>query len=121
MPPLKHIHLYGRKPIYTQHTVWACHIPECSHYQPVGTKDAILEGKMSVCWNCGRTFKLDARSLQNDKPCCSEKCQLEYDRTESLTRIPEPEVESENSAMCTKCKIRLKHGDLNWCWQCTMS
>lgn len=120
MPPRRHTHFYGKKPMYT-YQVWACNLPDCTHFWPIGTQNAMLDGKLSICWNCAKEFRLDMRALENDKPCCSEKCQLEYSRTEDLTRIPEPEMENESSTMCEKCKIRLKHGSLNWCWQCTMS
>jgi len=117
----KHTHFYGRKQIYSgKVTVWACHLPDCNHYQPVGTQIDMLIGKNSICWSCAKEFRLTRERLQYDNPCCSDKCQQEYSLQQELIEAAAPPPIKETNEMCEKCGIRLKHGSLNWCWDCAM-
>jgi hypothetical protein len=64
----KHTHKY-HKVDAAGTTVWACALPECTHYMPDHLKH-LVPGKNSLCWNCGESFPLDDRAIKLDKPVC---------------------------------------------------
>jgi len=70
----KHIHKYHKVSIgFTK--VWACAMPNCSHYMPHNMEDLVI-GKSSFCWNCNGPIVLDETTMQNDKPIC-RTCKIE--------------------------------------------
>jgi hypothetical protein len=50
MPAQKHVHKYFRKRIGKDYIVYACALPDCSHY----LHESHIVGKRTVCWVCGR-------------------------------------------------------------------
>ena len=50
MPSIKHIHKYYRKRMGKDYKVYACALPDCSHYIAAD----LIVGKKTVCWVCGR-------------------------------------------------------------------
>ena len=50
MPSLKHIHKYQRKKLARNYKVYACALPDCSHYISAD----LIVGKKTICWVCGR-------------------------------------------------------------------
>jgi formylmethanofuran dehydrogenase subunit E len=65
----KHTHKYEfRRGKYLQ--VWTCANPDCSHYMPKHLADIQMEGRKSICWDCGSEFVLDSESLKMDRPVC---------------------------------------------------
>ena len=51
--------------------VWACALPECSHYMPLHMTELVV-GKFSICWKCGEQFVLEPHHLKLDKPICND-------------------------------------------------
>lgn len=68
----RHIHKYARVPFTYGSKVWACRLPDCNHYMPKHL-EATVEGKSSICWQCGNDFILDIESMDEDTPRC-KKC-----------------------------------------------
>jgi ribosomal protein S27AE len=64
----KHIHKYHKISLNTV-MVWACALPNCSHYMPKHL-DGMVLGKASYCWNCGNQMVLDSNNIEMDKPIC---------------------------------------------------
>lgn len=62
----RHIHKYYR---LKSNGLWACGLSDCTHYMPDNVKDQV-EGRKSICWNCGEEFKLDAQAMEKDRPNC---------------------------------------------------
>ena len=74
MPSKNHIHKYHRRRLGTSNKVWACALPDCSHYIPKHM-ESMAEGKQSVCNQCGEEFVLNIEAMESDKPRC-ENCRL---------------------------------------------
>lgn len=66
----KHTHKYHRVPFFLR-KVWACALPDCSHYMP-NHLEPTLPGKKSICWQCEGELILDAHNMSNDKPLCND-------------------------------------------------
>jgi hypothetical protein len=49
--------------------VWACALPDCSHYMPKHLEQ-MMATKNTICWDCGEEFLLSPMSLMMDKPIC---------------------------------------------------
>lgn len=64
----RHTHKYHRVSL-DYANVWACALPECSHYMPKHIERLVL-GKKSHCWGCDAQFILDEDALKMDKPMC---------------------------------------------------
>lgn len=64
----RHIHKY-HKVTLSFGQVWACALPECSHYMPQHMTPMIT-GKASICWECNEPMILDSNSMNEDKPRC---------------------------------------------------
>lgn len=60
----RHTHKY-----HNVNGVWMCALANCTHYMPKNVA-ANVEGKNSICWDCGNEFILDAINMQNEKPTC---------------------------------------------------
>lgn len=65
----KHVHKYHLVPMYNV-TVWACALPDCSHYMPDHMKE-MLPGKASICWGCNEKMLLDPANMKDEMPLCS--------------------------------------------------
>lgn len=61
----KHTHRYQRVD-----GVWYCGDPNCLHYMPKNIRNGSVDGRLSVCWNCGKEFVLDSELMQKDEPVC---------------------------------------------------
>lgn len=66
----RHTHKYRK----LQSQVWACGLPDCTHYMPLNLVET-MEGRFSLCWSCDEKFILGENDLKVDKPIC-EKCIL---------------------------------------------
>lgn len=61
-----HIHKYYK---LNSNGLWACALDDCSHYMPANVVDQV-EGKRSICWQCGEQFRLDEDSMKLARPLC---------------------------------------------------
>lgn len=66
----RHVHKYHKVMVANQY-VWACALPDCTHYMPKHMEN-MIPGKYSICWNCGETFLLDTVNMRTDKPYCPD-------------------------------------------------
>ncbi len=66
---LKHTHRYHKTRPNTRRNepVWACSLPGCSHFIPLNTT---VEGRKSLCWNCGEELIMTENEMAVDKPEC---------------------------------------------------
>lgn len=80
----KHTHKYHRVDLNFAR-VWACALPECNHHMPAHYT-ALVVGKRSYCWQCGKEFLLDGDAMIEDKPRCVE-CRLGVS-LEEIDNIP---------------------------------
>ena len=71
MPAKKHVHKYYKVEL-NGHFVWACALPDCSHYIPKHLELMMSKGKKSICWSCRQEFILNALSMQLNQPTCDE-------------------------------------------------
>jgi hypothetical protein len=75
MPKIKHgTHRYHRRALGSN-KVWACAVPNCTHFIPRYMEAALIEGRLSLCNNCGNEFTLTPDALKEDEPRCDE-CRL---------------------------------------------
>lgn len=80
----RHVHKYNR--IFMSGTpLWACALPTCNHYMPKHM-EMMVEGKMSICWDCGKEFILDEENMMVDKPNCGCVVRKKTD-TEKMAEI----------------------------------
>jgi hypothetical protein len=66
----RHIHKYYKANLAGV-KVWACALPECTHYMPAHMA-ALVDGKASLCWKCEDRFILNPSNMTEDKPICDE-------------------------------------------------
>lgn len=74
MPSKSHVHKYhlvniGSKKD-TKKKVYACSLPDCSHYMP---NKKLVVGKKSICWKCNKEFTLDVEIIirhPRSRPTC---------------------------------------------------
>lgn len=66
----KHTHKYY-KGFLNSVRVWACALPDCSHYMPKHL-ERMVSGKASICWKCGNEMILDPINMEKDKPICDD-------------------------------------------------
>jgi hypothetical protein len=81
-----HIHKYHKIDMLGQ-SIWACALPDCTHYMPKHMEH-FIPGKVSICWACSSHVMLDEHTMQMDRPICL-KCELKernvnVDEIESL-------------------------------------
>lgn len=69
----RHRHKYHLV-VYGAGHVWACAQPDCTHYMP-SNMSGMVEGKASICWQCGGDMILDHTNMEERKPRC-ENCRL---------------------------------------------
>jgi hypothetical protein len=78
----QHLHKYYRAQLgFGQ--VWACAFPDCNHHMPEHYA-SLLNGKRSICWDCGEPMMLHPQNLTMDRPVC-EACRLGI---ESVDKLP---------------------------------
>jgi len=66
----RHIHKYHRVDLGGTE-VWACALSDCNHFMPPHyTK--LVEGKSSICWNCGESITLNKSNMIDDEPKCND-------------------------------------------------
>lgn len=65
MASKNHTHKYHK----IQTGVWACALPDCTHFMPLNVADQV-EGKKSICWTCGDEMILDSNNMEDNKPEC---------------------------------------------------
>ena len=85
MPSQNHVHKYHRRRLGASSQVWACALPNCTHYQPKHM-ESMVEGKQSICNQCGDEFILNVDALSEDKPRC-ENCRLGRDKPEDVAPV----------------------------------
>jgi len=65
----RHTHKY-HKVLVAGDPVWACALPDCSHYMPNHMSE-LVPGRASLCWNCGEKFILDNTNMrETNQPTC---------------------------------------------------
>lgn len=64
----RHIHKYYKADLDFGE-VWACALPDCSHYMPKHMAK-LVNGKSSICWKCNEKMILDPNNMNIDKPVC---------------------------------------------------
>jgi hypothetical protein len=70
MPSLKHTHQYIK--FHSRPELMRCAHPDCTHF----IAKELLEGKTSLCNECGKSFTLTFYDLKRAKPlgpCCSKR------------------------------------------------
>lgn len=70
MAPKKHVHKY-HKVVINGDKLWACALPDCTHYQPKHIERMVI-GKKSICWQCEEQFTLNAANMLRDLPLCDD-------------------------------------------------
>lgn len=70
MPAKKHTHKYHKVSLNGQ-DVWACALPDCTHYMPKHMEFAVI-GKKSICWSCDLEFILTGALMNQDNPKCRD-------------------------------------------------
>lgn len=69
----RHVHKYHKVSLgYTD--VWACALPDCTHYIPQYS-EPLVNGKRSLCWECGDEFILHPIAMKDRAPNC-DNCRL---------------------------------------------
>lgn len=64
----RHIHKYHKIDVnYTD--VWACALPDCTHFMPKHMENMVL-GRASLCWQCNERFILNTENMKNKRPIC---------------------------------------------------
>ncbi len=76
MPSKCKIHRYHQKKFTHSKKVWACANPHCNHYMPPHLEDHV-EGKESLCNQCGKEFILTSDSMKESNPRCDD-CRLGF-------------------------------------------
>ena len=62
---VRHTHKYYR----LKDGLWHCALSDCTHYMPRNVEEQV-EGKKSLCWECGEEFILDERAMESARPVC---------------------------------------------------
>lgn len=65
----KHTHMYHKIQQKYGAGIWACALPNCTHYLPLNVSDMIY-GRESLCTNCMDVMILDEERLKNNEPIC---------------------------------------------------
>lgn len=64
----RHTHKYHKVDLLGT-KIWACALPDCNHHMP-NHYSKLVEGKASLCWNCGEEMILDPTNMTQDRPIC---------------------------------------------------
>ena len=81
----KHIHKYQRIQRTYRDGVWACALPDCTHFMPHNVSDQV-PGKLSLCWDCGEPFILDETNMDKDRPVCFKCSGVDMDALAALLK-----------------------------------
>lgn len=77
----KHTHKYYQEMVNWHHKpIWKCALPDCMHYWPPHLGD--VNGKNSICWECGEIFMLHPLNMNMKQPIC-DSCRLDSPTEES--------------------------------------
>lgn len=49
--------------------VWACALPDCSHYMPQHMEH-LVNGKATICWQCDEKTVMSPANMHMDRPIC---------------------------------------------------
>lgn len=63
----RHTHKYR----YLQSQLWACALPDCTHYLPSNVSQTIVD-KNSICWGCHQVMTMGSKQVRMLKPICDE-------------------------------------------------
>ena len=77
---IKHIHKYYHAKMKFGNRIWTCSLPDCNHHMPVHYENTLL-GKLSICWNCDKEFRLSEYLMEEEYPIC-EFCRSGSDKNE---------------------------------------
>ena len=77
---VKHTHKYYK----LSDGLWHCALPDCTHYMPLNVAEQV-EGKRSLCWDCGKPFTLGASLMEADRPVCFD-CSVDTDALDRLLK-----------------------------------
>lgn len=66
--------------------VWACAEADCSHFMPSHMAH-LVNGKASICWDCGNEMRLDNENMKDTYPTCIECRNRDNEGFEALTEI----------------------------------
>lgn len=69
----RHTHKYHKMKMGTV-TVFACALSDCTHYMPSHMEN-MINGKKSICWECGDELIMDPVSMEMRLPKCAN-CRL---------------------------------------------
>jgi hypothetical protein len=83
----RHIHKYYKVQMGAV-KVWACALGDCNHYMPYHMNN-MMNGKFSICWQCGKDMVLHPGNLEDDMPRC-DACKLGVTREELLDIVDTP-------------------------------
>ena len=79
--------------------VWTCALPNCNHYMPLHM-ETMVNGKASICWQCGGEFILHPLNMREERPRC-DNCHLgivEQEVDLPLSPAMKERLESEETA-----------------------
>jgi len=60
----RHTHKY-----YKFDGLWHCALERCTHFMPLNVSHQV-EGKLTICWECGREMTLSKLAMENAQPIC---------------------------------------------------
>jgi len=81
-----HVHKYHRRPLGSpDKLVWACALPECTHYQPKHL-ESMVEGRTSLCNQCGSEFILNEDNMREKNPRCDD-CRFNIQREDETIPV----------------------------------
>jgi hypothetical protein len=80
----RHTHKYYQVDV-NYATIWACALPGCNHHMPP-YYSKLLNGKYSICWNCGEQMTLNPINMMMEQPIC-EDCRLGKELAEKVRNI----------------------------------
>lgn len=121
----KHTHKYYFGLLVGGDKVWACALPNCTHYMPKHMEGNV-EGKFALCWKCSEQFTLDPVNMKRAKPICDD-C--------TMMIVPDPLEESPDyieeqpigpgsgydDELCIRCKRNPRTGLSEFCVACFMA
>jgi hypothetical protein len=87
---MKHVHQFMR--ISGKHvSTWRCAIDGCKWFVHQGLAH-VIQGKRSICWQCGAEFTVTEEAMQDDMPKC-EECRLGIDVDQLSALLKEKGIE----------------------------
>ena len=111
MPGQNHIHKVRKRALgkLGKYLVYACTFPDCTFYLQV----KLYIGKETICWGCGKTFKLTGfPSDMPEKPRCGN-CKRNR-KPESVKEIATEKAVEELLSTPEVVKIDTGSDDVDW-------